>query len=138
MNKASKILSALVLFFVSVLYISMTYTFQQPAEPWEVSSKFKSMENPTKPDAQSLKMGRALYTKECSSCHGKTGKGDGVKARGLETFPGDFTEESFQGQTDGEIFYKSKIGRGEMPKFDKKIPDEDIWIMVNYMRTLKK
>jgi len=25
-----------------------------------------------------------------------------------------------------------------MPKFDKKIPDEDIWSMVNYMRTFKK
>ena len=138
MKKANIFLSALVILLVSVLFISMAYTFQQPAEPWEVSSKFKSMENPEKADAQSLKMGRALYTKECSSCHGKAGQGDGVKARGLETFPGDFTGEAFQGQTDGEIFYKSKIGRGEMPKFDKKIPDEDIWIMVNYMRTLKK
>ena len=123
---------------ISVIFISMAYTSQQPAEPWEVPAKFKSMENPVKPDAQSLKLGRALYTKECASCHGKVGQGDGVKARGLETFPGDFTSDAFMEQTDGEIFFKSKMGRGDMPKFDKKILDEDIWIMVNYMRTLKK
>ena len=61
-----------------------------------------------------------------------------VKAKTLKTFPGDFSSADFQKQVDGEHFYKTKFGRDEMPKFDKKIPDEDIWSMVNYMRTFKK
>jgi hypothetical protein len=42
-----------------------------------------------------------------------------------------------QGQKDGELFYKSIIGRDEMPNFEKKIrSDEDRWMVVNYLRTL--
>jgi mono/diheme cytochrome c family protein len=79
-----------------------------------------------------------LYTKNCASCHGKAGLGDGVKARALKTFPGDFSKTDFQGQTDGDHFYKSKMGRGEMPKYEGKLADNDIWNLVNYMRTFKK
>ena len=45
---------------------------------------------------------------------------------------------TFNGQSDGELFYKTKIGRGEMPKYEGKIGDDDIWFMVNFMRSLKK
>jgi mono/diheme cytochrome c family protein len=96
------------------------------------------MENPNTADAESLKIGKMQYSKNCASCHGKTGLGDGSKARGLETFPGDFTSDAYMNQTDGEHIYKSKFGRDEMPKFENKIPDEDIWDIVNYINTFKK
>ena len=64
--------------------------------------------------------------------------GDGVKARALKTSPGDFSKAEFQGQTDGDQFYKTKTGRGEMPKYEGKMSDDDIWNVVNYMRTFKK
>jgi mono/diheme cytochrome c family protein len=41
-------------------------------------------------------------------------------------------------QTDGELFYKSKNGRGDMPKYDGKIDDTGLWQTVNYIRSLKK
>jgi len=132
----NKVLATLMIILVAALAISFTY--QEPAKPWEVPAKFKAMENPVKADAESNKLGRMLYGKNCASCHGKTGLGDGAKARGLDTFAGDFSSEAYQAQKDGEHFYKTKFGRGEMPKYDKKIADEDIWHMVNYMRTLKK
>ena len=138
MKKVNKIHSALLIIFVATMFVSMTRTFQESANPWEVPAKFKSMENPVKADAESIKVGRMQYTKNCASCHGKTGLGDGVKARGLDTHPGDFSGAAFQGQTGGEHFYKTKFGRGEMPKYENKIPDEDIWHMVNFMRTFKK
>ena len=131
MKNVNKILSVLVILLGSAILISMTHTYQDPAEPWEVSAKFKNMENPVKADDASVKTGRMLYTKNCASCHG-------MKARGLDTFSGDMSSDAYQGQTDGEHFYKSKFGRGEMPKYENKIPDEDIWHMVNYMRTFGK
>ena len=137
MKNMNKLLSALVIVFISAMFISMT-SMQDPAKPWEVPAKDKNMENPVKADDASLKVGRMLYTENCASCHGKTGLGNGVKARGLDTFPGDFSGDAYQGQTDGEHFYKSKFGRSEMPKYENKIADEDIWHMVNYMRTFKK
>ncbi len=117
--------------------ISMIPQQQKMPEPWEVPVKYKNMENPVTADATSLTKGEAAYKKSCATCHGKAGLGDGVKARALKTFPGDFSGETYQSQTDGEHFYKTKFGRGEMPAYENKIPDTDIWHMVNYMRTFK-
>jgi len=78
------------------------------------------------PCAESIQQGRILYTKHCAFCHGRTGKGDGVKAHTLQTFSGDLTSEAYQGQTDGKHFYKSKFGRGKMPSYETKLTDEEI------------
>jgi mono/diheme cytochrome c family protein len=112
-------------------------TMAQP-KPWIVPANFKTMKNAVAVSDASTKAGQALYTKNCASCHGKAGLGDGVKARSLKDFPGDFSKADFQGQTDGDHFYKTKFGRAEMPKYDGKLTDNDIWNMVNYMRTFKK
>jgi mono/diheme cytochrome c family protein len=108
------------------------------AKPWVVPANFKNMKNPIATSDASTKAGMALYVKNCASCHGKAGLGDGVKARMLKDFPGDFSKADFQNQTDGEHFYKTKTGRGEMPKYEGKLADNDIWNIVNYMRTFKK
>jgi mono/diheme cytochrome c family protein len=107
-------------------------------KPWNAPAEYKTMKNPVAMGDASTKAGMALYTKNCASCHGKAGLGDGVKARMLKDFPGDFSGAAFQGQTDGEHFYKTKTGKGEMPKYEGKLADEDIWNIVNYMRTFKK
>ncbi|MCJ7448237.1 MAG: cytochrome c [Bacteroidales bacterium] len=107
-------------------------------KPWDAPANYKSMKNPVAKGDASNKAGMALYTKTCAPCHGKTGLGDGVKARALKDFPGDFSGAAYQNQTDGEHFYKTKFGRGEMPKYEGKLSDEDIWNLVNYMRTFKK
>lgn len=111
---------------------------QQP-KPWPVPEKAAKTPNPVKSSAESISAGKALWSQHCSSCHGKTGLGDGTKAAQLKTQPNDLTVASFQSQSDGSIFYKISEGRDDMPSFKKKIPDaEDIWDLVNYMRTLKK
>ena len=138
MNKKNKTLAILIMLLLSVTFIFTALTFQEASEPWEVPGKFKSMENPTTADNESLKIGKMQYSKNCASCHGKTGLGDGTKARSLDTFPGDLTSDAYLGQTDGEHFYKSKFGRNEMPKFENKISDEDIWNIVNFIKTFKK
>jgi len=126
------------LFFVSVLILAFGVSVIAQPKPWEVPANFKSMKNPVAKGDASNKAGMALYTKNCASCHGKTGLGDGVKARALKEFPGDFSAAAFQNQSDGEHFYKTKLGRGEMPKYEGKLSDEDIWNLVNFMRTFKK
>ena len=114
----------------------MAYTF--PQEKWEVPAKYKSMENPYAGEDED-DIGADLYAKHCKSCHGKEGYGDGNKANELDTDMRDLTSEEVQGQTDGELFYKSIIGRDEMPNYEKKIKDEeDRWMVINYLRTLEE
>lgn len=107
-------------------------------EEWVVPAKYEKMTNPTDAnDADNLADGKMLYNKHCKSCHGKEGYGDGQKADEVEGDLGDFSSEEFQSQSDGALFYKSYIGRDDMPNFEKKIPDEDdMWYIVSYMRTL--
>ena len=129
-----------ILLIAVVLVIGASVVVAQGAKPkpWEVPAKFKTMKAAIKFDDAAVNAGKALYNKNCASCHGKTGLGDGPKARGLETFAGDFSSADYQKQTDGEFFYKTKFGRDEMPKYEGKIDDDGIWQLVAYMRTFKK
>ena len=108
-------------------------------KPWPVPDKDKNMANPVKSDAASIADGKTLWAKHCQSCHGKSGMGDGSKAAQLKTEAGDFSLPATQTQSDGSLFYKSSVGRDDMPAFKKKIPDaDDMWSIVNYIRTFKK
>lgn len=127
----------LLIFMVSFGMMSFVVVQEDP-KPWDVPTEFKDMANPVEADAESLQLGKMLYNKNCASCHGKKGLGDGPKSRMLDTFSGDFSGEYYQNQTDGEQFYKTKEGRDEMPGYAAKMTDEDIWHSVNYMRTFKK
>ena len=108
-------------------------------DPWPVPDKYMKMVNPVKSDATSIADGKQLWLQHCTSCHGKTGKGDGPKAANLKTLPHDLSKADVQSQPDGAFFYKTSEGREDMPSFKKKMPDpDDIWSIVNYIRTLKK
>jgi len=131
-----KKLSILILIVVFISTASFTL-FQ--SKPWNVPADKAKANNPVKSDAASIATGKSLWGQHCASCHGKSGLGDGSKAAQLETTPPDFSKAAFQGQTDGALFFKTSEGRVDMPSFKKKIPDqEDIWNLVNYMRSFKK
>jgi mono/diheme cytochrome c family protein len=114
------------------------FAFTTVQDEWVIPAEYQKMTNPTDPeDEDGLEIGEELYMRHCKSCHGKEGLGDGPKAAEQKGDLGDFSSAKFQGQKDGVLFYKSKIGKDDMPDFSKKIPnDEDIWYIVNYMRTL--
>lgn len=123
---------------LSVVALAMaSFTIMQ--DPWPVPDKYNKMVNPVKANGESLATGKEVWVKHCQSCHGKAGKGDGSKAAQLKTSPNDFTKGDVQKQTDGALYYKTVEGRDDMPSFKKKISDqEELWAVVNYMRTFKK
>ena len=107
-------------------------------EEWKVPAKYEKMKNPTEASKANLAVGKSLYSKHCKSCHGSAGYGDGTKADNLKGDLGDFSSKKFQSQSDGALFYKSYIGRKDMPNFEKKMSEEDMWITVSYVRTMGK
>jgi mono/diheme cytochrome c family protein len=139
MERNKSFLAVTLVFVMGFSAISLSLNGQErQAKPWPVPDEYKNMANPVAKSEASNKAGMVLYTKYCASCHGKKGLGDGVKARTLKDFAGDFSGSYYQNQTDGEHFYKTKVGRDEMPKYEGKLSDEDIWNIVNYMRTFKQ
>jgi len=130
--------NAVILLASAFAFMLMAFVSKTANDPWPVPDKYLKMANPVKSDAASVANGKELYVQHCQSCHGKKGKGDGPKADQLDTECGDFTSAAFQKEPDGAIFYKTFEGRKDMPSYKKKIPDQnDIWAVVNYMRTLK-
>ena len=120
------------------IVIASAFKMDQP-KPWVVPEKNVKTANPVKTSAASVSAGKSLWSEHCASCHGKTGLGDGNKAAQLKTQPSDFSKAAFQSQTDGSLYYKIAEGRDDMPSFKKKIPEaEEIWNLVNFVRTLKK
>lgn len=136
-----KLITTIVLATGGLLLFSMISAFRPNNEkkPWPVPDAAKNKRNPVASNAESIAAGKALWNTHCKSCHGAKGLGDGSKAAQLKTEPGDFSKAETQSQTDGALFYKTSEGRDDMPSFKKKIPDaDDIWSIVNFMRTLKK
>jgi mono/diheme cytochrome c family protein len=106
----------------------------------------KAMKNPVPPSPTSVAAGKNVFDKYCAECHGATGNGVGEKTAMLveaaQAKPSDLTDEKWDhGSTDGEIFVNIRDGvgaNGVMKGFNGKpgISDQDMWNLVNYIRTL--
>lgn len=93
--------------------------------------------NPVKPTPESLAQGKKIYGYDCASCHGATGDGKTDVAKDLKV--PDLTDPALlKDQTDGEIFYILKNGHGNMPQEGDRVKPEQLWDLVNYVRTLAK
>ena len=139
MKSVTKFMVAPVLCAFVLSLMAFAYQGKGAAKEWVVPAGDQQKKNPAKADKASQDIGRDAWGKYCKSCHGKSGEGDGPKAEELKTELSDFTQSKFQAQTDGALFYKITKGRDEMPSSHKKnIEDEDVWNIINYMRTFGK
>jgi mono/diheme cytochrome c family protein len=100
-----------------------------------------ALKNPVKTTPESIAAGKAIYDKQCASCHGETGKGDGKMAASITTGPkpSDLSDATWKhGDSDGEIYtliHDGSKGTG-MRGYGTRLKPEDIWNVVNYLRTL--
>ena len=125
--------------FAAIMYVTANVAMaQKAAGPWTIPAKYKSMKSSVKAGDPSIAtVGKDLYNKNCKSCHGTKGLGDGTKSASLKTLIPSFAEKKFKAQADGDIYFQSFIGRDEMPNFEKKILDEaDRWAVVYYIKGL--
>ncbi len=103
---------------------------------WKAPARAAKKQNPIPADANSIAVGKTVYTKECFSCHGTTGKGDGPAAKDLEKSPGNLSDPKLWDQTDGALFWKITTGRKPMASYENLLTEEQRWNVINYTRTL--
>lgn len=103
---------------------------------WTAPARASAKKNPVPADAASIGRGKLVYTAECFTCHGASGKGDGPQAGQLEKNPGNLTK--LQGQSSGALFWKVSEGKKPMPTFTTKLSEQQRWDVVNYIQTLGK
>ena len=125
------VLSVLV-FLASVSVI----TAQQPGG----SAEGKQLKNPVASSTASIEAGQKAFQKMCAFCHGKDAAGNGpMVPKGMTAPPSLIDAKWERGSTDGEIFLVLRDGAG--PKFEMKglkgkLSDENLWHVVNYLRSL--
>ena len=106
--------------------------------PWVVPEEYKEMKNPVKSDKKSIHEGEKVYAQHCLLCHGATGQGNGEWAENLDVDPSDLTFDDIDAQTDGELYYKLTTGQGEMHAVNDQLDENQIWSVINYIRTFYK
>jgi mono/diheme cytochrome c family protein len=112
---------------------------QKPAAEFKMPPEAAKEPNPVKPSPASLAQGKKIYGYDCAMCHGANGDGKGDLAADMKLKLPDYRDPaSLKNMTDGEMFYIIKNGKGEMPSEGDRAKTDDIWNLVNYIRSLAK
>jgi mono/diheme cytochrome c family protein len=95
----------------------------------------KKLKSPVAYSKKSIGEGRTLFARNCASCHGPDGKAQ-LDVVGDAT---DLTSPKLykSGSSEGEIFHSIRDGAGEtMPPFKTQFGSNDLWNLVNFIRSL--
>jgi mono/diheme cytochrome c family protein len=104
----------------------------------------------TTAEADAVESGKKVYSTNCVSCHGQTGKGDGPVGAALNPRPRDFSTGDFKLDTDGDgtpgsdadlknVIKKGAAAFGGSPLMAPwgHLPEQDIENVIAYVRSLK-
>lgn len=85
-----------------------------------------------------VERGKDRYDVFCSPCHGLSGYGHGlIVTRGLKN-PPSYHTEALRDSAAGHIFAVITKGNGSMASYAARIPVEDRWAIVAYVRVLQR
>jgi mono/diheme cytochrome c family protein len=86
-----------------------------------------------------LEKGRSSFAKNCASCHGPKGEGDGVAAKALNPRPRNLvTEPLANGPGVEKVFETLDTGRkGTAMIAFKHLPEDERWALAYYVLSLK-
>lgn len=101
---------------------------------WQAPSTETAKQNPVTANQTSVAVGQKLYTKNCASCHGPSGDGDGRAAAELHIYPAKLSDS--HSESDGALFWKITNGKKPMPGYGAKLSETERWSLINYIRTL--
>jgi mono/diheme cytochrome c family protein len=109
-----------------------------PPDEYKIPPEIAQKANPVKATPESLAKAKKTYGIDCAMCHGELGDGKGDLAAEMKGVT-DFTKpDAMKDRTDGELFYIIRKGKGEMPPEGDRAKDDDVWSLVNYIRSLAK
>lgn len=128
------LIAGFALAFVTFAILNVGISAQNPGG----SPEAQKVKNPVAASPESIAAGKATFLKYCRFCHGEDAKGDGPMAP-KDTHPANLTDATWDhGSTDGEIF--AVVRNGAAPKLDMKpnkaLADQDIWNIINYLRSI--
>jgi len=137
LKKTALILFAL-LFLPCVLGAQQNQPPAKPPAESKASAEDAQKGNTVKATAESLAKGKKTYAIDCAMCHGENGDGKGDMAADMKNVT-DFTApDALKNRSDGELFSIIRKGKGDMPPEGDRAKNDDIWNLVNYIRSFAK
>lgn len=98
-----------------------------------------SLAQKVEPTPENISKGEAIYKKHCQMCHGATGMGDGPAGKRMNPKPHNFQDkEKMAAATDEHLFKEITKGKGPMPAFERKLKENERWMVLHYIRTFAK
>lgn len=133
-------LSAALIIFLSPFSAQQPQNTPKPSSPYTgIPVEAAKQPNPVKSSPDSLARAKKWWTIDCAMCHGASGDGKGDLAKDMKLQLVDFTNpNTLKDRTDGEIFYVIKNGHDDMPPEGPRVKSEELWDLVNYVRSLGK
>lgn len=104
------------------------------------AAKWKGKKNPVASSPESIAKGKEIFTKNCATCHGDSGKGDGPAGVALDPKPRDFTAGDFKyGNDDSNLMRTIMEGvpNTGMAAWDGRMDEKDAWTVIHYVKSLK-
>ena len=105
-----------------------------------IPAPYNSMSNPLPRTRETVERGAAVYEKNCASCHGTTGLGDGPVGRTLSPPPANLAFLSQMPMVQWDPFMYWTIAEGgaqfgsAMPAFKDTLSKDEIWAVVAYIQ----
>ena len=110
------------------------------SDGWLIPETAGAERSPVPVTPAMVEKGQRLYLSKCRRCHGPDGTGGGPDADPAHA-PSDLTDARRASRNpDGVLFYKIWNGRAKprMPAMKSEISEADVWMIVNYIKTLRK
>jgi mono/diheme cytochrome c family protein len=123
-----------------ILAVAFTGAAAQSAaheEHWSAPAAAAKRKNPVSASLASIEQGKQLFAQNCASCHGPAGRGDGPAAAALKPQPANLAIMAGH-HSDGDLAWKIANGRGAMPPWKGMLSENQIWILVNYIKSLPR
>jgi len=115
---------------------SQTATASSPHD-YVISPEAAAKKNPIRFTDVSVNRGKKVFDTQCALCHGQKGDGKGDLAKDMSLTLPDFTQaDTLSKRTDGELFAILGTGKEPMPTQKGRMPEPQMWNVVNYLRSL--
>ena len=123
--------------FILFLFFSIIKTqilFAQPSA-WKAPAFVDTIRNPVPFSGPEMEDAKKIYNTTCWTCHGMDGKGAGPASVAINPKPADHTSQAVQSESDGALFWKISVGKGNMQPYRTLLTVKQRWALVNYIRT---